>query len=40
MVMLTIVKAFSTDIADGKINSFYITPLGEIMDSNLKNNHM
>ncbi|WP_231288677.1 hypothetical protein [Rickettsia rhipicephali] len=33
-------EGFSADIADGKINSFYITPLGEIMDSNLKNNHM
>ncbi|MFQ3887582.1 hypothetical protein [Rickettsia conorii] len=27
-------EGFSADIADGKINSFYITPLGEIMDSN------
>ncbi|MEG8229627.1 hypothetical protein O6R16_00715 [Candidatus Rickettsia tasmanensis] len=27
-------EGFSVDIADGKINSSYITPLGEIMDSN------
>ncbi|QQV75492.1 hypothetical protein H6P87_01052 [Rickettsia tillamookensis] len=25
-------EGFSADITDGKINSFYITPLGEIMD--------
>ncbi|KJW05008.1 hypothetical protein RAT170B_0705 [Rickettsia argasii T170-B] len=26
-------EGFSTDIANGKINSSYITPLSEIMDS-------
>ncbi|WP_232279100.1 hypothetical protein [Rickettsia akari] len=27
-------ECFSADITDGKINSSYITPLGEIMDFN------